>query len=140
MSHERDPALIPGLTAGQWETRAQIALAGVVGAIPVALIAVAFGAPATPALAGVTVGVLVAFFVVWIVLTRRSLATIKAERAAGYSTVIDAAGFELRHPVTGALERAAQVPPVIPGRVHRSLVAGMLRVRPDSPLGKRLDN
>ena len=138
MPQERDLALIPGLTAGQWETRARIALAGVVGAIPVALIAVAFGAPATPALAGVTVAVLVAFFIVWIVLARRSLATVRAERAAGYSTVLDAAGFQLRHPVTGAIERAADEVPVTPGRVSRSLIAGMLRVRPDSPFAKRL--
>jgi len=140
INRERDPALIPGPTAAQWDLFAKFALAGSVFAIAIGIIAVAVGVPPTiPFATGVLI-VVVAFFVGWLGLTQRGLATLRAEQRAGYSTVLDVAGYALRHPVTGALERAADEPPADSNPRRRSLVAGMFRVRPGSALDKRLED
>lgn len=136
----RDPALIPGPTAAQWELFSKFALAGSVFTVAIGIIAVALGVPSTISFAIGVLIVVVAFFAVWLGLSQRALATLRAEQRAGYSTVLDVAGYALRHPLTGALERAADEPPADSDPQRRSLVAGMFRVRPGSPLDKRLED
>ncbi|MCY7412290.1 MAG: hypothetical protein LH471_04535, partial [Salinibacterium sp.] len=128
MSRERDPALVPGPTAAQWDLFAKLALAGSVVAIAVGIVAVAVGVPPTIEFAIAVLVVVVAMFCVWLGLSQRALVTLRAEQRAGYSTVLDAAGYALRHPVTGALERAEDELPADTNRTRRSLVAGMFRV------------
>jgi len=132
--------MIPGPTAAQWDLFAKLALAGSVFAIAVGIIAVAVGVPPTIEFAIGVLIVVVAFFVVWLGFSQRGLAALRAEQRAGYSTVLDVAGYALRHPVTGQLERAEDEPPADSNPPRRSLVAGMFRIRPGSPLDKRLED
>ena len=69
----------------------------------------------------------------WIVLGELAVRRMRAERAAGYSTTLDVAGVELRHPRTGALVRGAAADPVT--AEPESLVTRMLRI----PRGSLLD-
>ena len=130
---ERDPALLPGPTAGQWQGRAQLVLAVSLGLLLVTLGALGFGWRPPPAYLIVPGALVLAGVVAWIVLGEISLRTMRAERAAGYSTTLDVAGVDLRHPRTGVLERTAEEPPVT--QEPESLVARMLRV----PRGSLLD-
>lgn len=63
--------------------------------------------------------------------------TAKREKAAGYSTMFDFAGYELRDPRTLDVIRARDVAPS--GTLHRSLFRSMLTVKPGTLLAKRLD-
>jgi hypothetical protein len=63
---------------------------------------------------------------------------IKREREAGYSTIYDFAGFELRDPRTLEVLRAKGVAPVDPG--SRSLALGIFGVKPGTVLAKRLED
>lgn len=119
---ERDEALLPGPTAQQWDGRARIALALAILVIPAAALGVGLGAQPGPLYFTICAAILVLFFAAWLVLGEISLRTMRAEMAAGYSTVLDTTGFALRHPITGALERAADVDPVSPGQVKRSFL------------------
>lgn len=130
---ERDPALLPGPTAGQWQGRARIALAAWVGLLLATFASLGFGWRPPPV--GLIVpGILVlAGFVVWIVLGEIAVRRMRTEREAGYSTTLDVPAFDLRHPRTGAVIRVAgEVTPTPP---PESMIARMLRV----PRGSLLD-
>ncbi len=68
----------------------------------------------------------------------RSVQAAKREKAAGYSTMFDFAGYELRDPRTLSVLRERDVKPS--GTVHRSLLRSMLTVRPGTLLAKRFDD
>ncbi len=61
----------------------------------------------------------------------------REELDAGYSTVVDADGYALRHPVTGALERDHTVAPKEPGR--RSFLLDNLRIRKGTWVDRQRD-
>lgn len=126
---ERDPALLPGPTAQQWDGRSRIALGCAVLVVPVALVAAAVGAETGLVFFLVFGGIMAAAFVAWIVLGQASLGRMRAEMLAGYSTTLDVAGYALRHPVTGALQRAADVEPLTPGPVRHSFLLDAFRLR-----------
>jgi len=123
---ERDPALIPGLTAGQWQGRARLVFVLAIGLLLVVLGALGFGWRPHPAVLIVPGAVVLAGFVAWIVLGEFALRRMKAERDAGYSTTLDLAEVDLRDPRTGVLVRAAGEPPVT--ATAEPLVTRMLRL------------
>jgi hypothetical protein len=103
----RDPILLPGPTAGQWQGRARLVVALAVGLLLVTLGALGFGWRPHPAVLIVPGGLVVAGFVVWIVLGEFAVRRMRSEHDAGYSTTLDLPTVDLRHPRTGALVRAA---------------------------------
>lgn len=125
----RDPALLPGPTAAQWDLYAR--LCSLVGSVLLLGAAVLFaaGVPWHPAVFIVLGSLGLVGYVGWFVLGARSQRQVRRETAAGYSTTLDAAGFDLRHPVSGALERSAAEPPSGLGR-RRSFLLDNLRIRP----------
>jgi hypothetical protein len=130
---ERDPALLPGLTAGQWQGRARLALALAIGLGLAALGALGFGWRPHPAVLIAPGALVVAGFVVWIVLGEVALRRMRAEHDRGYSTTLDVAEIDLRHPRTGELVRAAGEQPV--EAPQQSLIGKMLQF----PRGSFLD-
>lgn len=123
---ERDPALVPGPTAGQWQGRARVVFATAIGLLLVTLGALGFGwRPPLPVLL-VPAALVLAGLVAWFVLGELGMRAMRAESAAGYSTTLDVPGVDLRHPRTGALERAADEPPVV--AKPESIIGRMLRV------------
>jgi hypothetical protein len=130
---ERDPALLPGSTAGQWQGRARLVFAASIGLLLVALAALGFGWRPHPAVLIVPAAVVLAGFVAWIVLGELALRRMRVEHDAGYSTTLDVPTVDLRHPHTGALLRVAgETTPEAP---PESMVSRMLRV----PRGSLLD-
>jgi len=90
-------------------------------------------------IAVVPVGVVVAAAIAsGIALGARSSRVVRLEKAAGYSTLFDFAGFALRHPRSKQLLRAADVAPENLGR--RSALRSMLTVKPGTVLAKRLED
>jgi hypothetical protein len=130
---ERDPALLPGPTAGQWQDRARLVLALAIGLLLITLGALGFGWRPHPAVLIVPGAVVLADFVAWIVLGEFAVRRMRAERDAGYSTTLDVTEVDLRHPRTGALLRVAgeQTPAPPP----ESLISRMVRM----PRGSLLD-
>lgn len=109
-------------TAWQWDLRARAAqLGGVTGLIGLGVFSVA------GSLVGAIVSAAVMFvlFVVSVVLALQVGRASGLERAAGYSTIFDFPGFELRDGRTLEVLRAADVAPEQPGR--RSLLRGMMQ-------------
>lgn len=89
-------------------------------------------------LAIIPVGVLVAAAIGGaIALGVRSSRAVRLEKDAGYSTLFDFAGYELRDARTKQLLRAADVMPAAAGR--RSIFRSMLSVKPGTVLAKRLE-
>ena len=134
----RDPALLPGPTAHQWDVRARVLLAagGLVLLIDVVLLAAR--APVHPSILIALGIVALAGFVGWIVLGVLSHRRQREEMRAGYSTTVDAAGYDLRHPVSGALERdRTEAPDSRPRR--RSFLMDNFRIRPDTWMERRAD-
>lgn len=130
-----DTALVPGPTAGQLDVWARVAGLGIVVGLLLGLVPWTLGATGMPVVIAVSVLVIVpaalsTFF------SMRSLAVAKRERAAGYSTMFDFAGFELRDPRTRELLRARDVAPS--GTVRRSLLRSMLTVKPGTLLAQRI--
>lgn len=123
---ERDPALLPGPTAGQWQGRARLVLALAIGVLLVTLGALGFGWRPHPAVLIVPGAVVLADFVAWIVLGEFAIRRMRAERDAGYSTTLDVTDVELRHPRTGVLLRVAGESPTQPRT--GSLIGRMLQV------------
>lgn len=108
-------------TAWQWDLLARVAqLIGVLGLIGLGVSAVA----GATTLAGVFAGIMFALFVVSIILALRVGAASTRERAAGYSTIFDFPGYELRDGRTLEVLRESTVDPETPGR--RSLLRGMI--------------
>ena len=124
---------MPGPTAAQWDVWGRLAwLAGVL------LIVVWVALFSAGSIAVVAVGVLAAAAIVAAIwLGVRSSRVVRLEKAAGYSTLFDFAGFELRHPRTKQLLRDADAEPESAGR--RSVLRAMLSVKPGTVLAKRLD-
>ena len=134
----RDPALLPGPTAAQWDVRARILLAAGAFVLLVDVVLLAARAPVHPSILMALGVVALAGFVAWIVLGARSQRRLREEMHAGYSTMVDAAGYDLRHPITGALERDRTEPPVGPPR-RRSFLMDSFRIRPDTWMERRRD-
>lgn len=108
-------------TAWQWDLLARVAqLVGVLGLIGLGVSAVV----GATTLAGVFAGIMFALFVVSIILALRVGAASTRERAAGYSTIFDFPGYELRDGRTLEVLRPVDVEPDKPGR--RSLLQGMI--------------
>lgn len=124
---------MPGPTAAQWDVWSRVAwLVGVL------LIIVWVALVAAGSIALVVVGVVAAGAIVAaIALGVRSTRVVRLEKSAGYSTLFDFAGFELRHPRTKQLLREADAEPESAGR--RSVLRAMLSVKPGTVLAKRLD-
>jgi hypothetical protein len=130
---ERDPALLPGPTAGQWQGRARLVFAESMAVLLVTLAALGFGWRPHPAVLIVPGAVVLAGFAAWIVLGEIALRRMRIEHDAGYSTTLDVPAVDLRHPRTGVLVRVAgETTPVSP---PESMVSRMLRV----PRGSILD-
>lgn len=130
---ERDPALLPGPTAGQWQGRARLVFAASIGVLLLTLAALGFGWRPHPALLIVPGAVVLVNFVAWIVLGEVTLRHMRAEHDRGYSTTIDVAEMDLRDPRTGVLVRAAGQPTIQPRQ--DALVWRMLQF----PRGSLLD-
>jgi hypothetical protein len=128
---DRDPALLPGPTAQQWDTRARVALAAGGVMLLAAVVLLAIGAAVHPSVTGAFGVAALAGFVAWIVLGGRAQRRLRDEMHAGYSTMVDAAGYDLRDPVTGALQRDRTQPPAGPAR-RRSFLLDNLRIKPDT--------
>ncbi len=112
-------------SAWQWDLRRRaIDLGVLVIAVIVVAVLVSLGAPALAW--ALTLGpILVTFLAATWVVNLHYLRAVKAENAAGYSTVYDFAGFALRDGRTLEELRPADEDPEQPGR--RSLLAGMLQ-------------
>jgi hypothetical protein len=123
---ERDPALIPGLTAGQWQGRARRAFVIGIGVLLVVLGALGFGWRPHPAVLIIPGALVLGGFIGWIVLGEVALRRMRDERDAGYSTTLDIVDVDLRDPRTGVLVRAAGEPPVT--ETAEPLVTRMLRL------------
>ena len=139
---ERDPALIPGPTAGQWQGRARRVLALAIGLLVVVLGALGFGWRPHLAVLVVSGALVLAGIVAWVVLGEIALRRMRAERDAGYSTTLDIVEVDLRDPRTGVLVRVAGESLVTVA--SEPLITRMLRLprgsflhrsgsRPDSP-------
>jgi hypothetical protein len=125
----RDPALLPGLTAHQLRGRGRIPLYLGLAALVVALVGALVGVHVTTTYT-TTFGALIGLaLIAWLAIGSQAQAKVRSEKAAGYSTTIDAAGFDLRHPVTGALLRSKKIAPAKPGRVS-SLLRNVRRQKP----------
>ena len=124
---------IPGPSAAMLDVWGRVAwLVGVV------LLVVWVVLASIGSLALIPVGVLaVAAIAGAIFLGLRSSRIVRLEKDAGYSTLFDFAGFELRDARTKQLLRAADVKPEFTGR--RSLFRSMLSVKPGTVLAKRLE-
>lgn len=131
---ERDPALLPGPTAGQWQGRARLLFAASIGLLLVTLGALGFGWRPYPVVLIVPGVVILAGFVAWIVLGEFALRRMRAEHDSGYSTTLDVSEIDLRDPRTGVLVRAAGEPPVQPRQ--EALVWRMLQFPRGSLLGR----
>jgi len=123
---ERDPALIPGLTAGQWQARARRAFVLAVGFLLAVLGALGFGWRPHPAALIIPGALVIGGFIAWIVLGEVTLRRMRDERDAGYSTTLDIVDVDLRDPRTGVLVRAAGEPPLT--ETAEPLVTRMLRL------------
>ncbi len=138
--HDAEPSdtdLVTGPTAGQYDVWARVAGLGIVAGLVLGLVPWLFGATGTPVVVTVAVlmvapGLLSTYF------SLQSLAVAKRERAAGYSTMYDFAGFELRDPRTRELLRARDVAPS--GTLRRSLLRSMLTVKPGTMLAQRFED
>ncbi|CAN5218105.1 hypothetical protein BH11ACT5_BH11ACT5_24940 [soil metagenome] len=121
---------VPGRTAAELDLwgRAAWVLAVVLG-----IVALFLTPPASLVLAVLSLAAIVSA----VVLGLRSSRVVTLEKNAGYSTLFDFAGYELRHPRTKELLRAAEVAPANLGR--RSVFRSMLTVKPGTVLAKRLE-
>lgn len=127
--------MVAGATAGQLDVRAKLAALGIPVSLLVGALLLATGLNALPV--AVTVGVLVVgaaaaatVFMLW------SAAVVAREKAAGYSTLFDYPGYELRDPRTLELVRPADERPS--NTVRRSLFRAMITVKPGTLVAKRL--
>jgi hypothetical protein len=127
--------LVPGPTACQLDVRGKLAGLGVPLALLLGALLLMAGVPG-PVLGPVVAVLAGAAAVASIAFTTASGAVIKRERAAGYSTMYDFPGYELRDPRTLELLRAADVKPT--GTMRRSLFRAMLTVKPGTLVAKRL--
>lgn len=132
-----EPGLVAGPSACQYEVWARIAGLVIPASLLVAALLFVAGGGGAALAAGLTAVVVLAAVAstAFMILSGR---TIQREKAAGYSTVYDFAGYELRDPKTLALIRPADEAPT--GTMRRSLLRAMLTVKPNTVLSKRLDD
>ena len=134
----RDPALLPGPTAQQWDVRARVVLAAGAFVLLVDVVLLSARAPVHPSIL-IALGIAaLAGFVGWIALGVVAQRRQREEMRAGYSTTVDAAGYDLRHPVTGVLERDRTEPPASRPR-RRSFLLDNFRIRSDTWVDRRSD-
>lgn len=133
-------APLPGPTAAQWNRRALMVLAAGIGVLCLDLILIAVRIPSHPAIFWVLGVAGLAGFVGWIVLGGRAQRRMRDELAAGYSTVIDAAGYDLRNADTGAIERDRSVAPAPDRPRRRSFVLDNFRLRSGTWLERKRDD
>lgn len=130
---ERDPALLPGPTAGQWQGRARLVFAASIGLLLVTLGALGFGWRPHPAVLIVPGALVLAGMAAWVVLGEIAVRRMRVEHDSGYSTTLDVPAVDLRHPRTGELVRVAgEAAPEAP---PESMISRMLRI----PRGSMLD-
>lgn len=135
----RDPGALPGLSAAELQGRARVALAAGVIALLVVAAFLGFGARPSVLEAVLLLAPAFAGFVAWLVLGGLAGRRMRAERDAGYSTVLDVPGFALRDGRTGELRRAADQPPIA-AEPAGPLVMRMFRIRPGSWLAPRSES
>lgn len=123
--------LVPGRTAAEFDVWGRVAW---ILAVLLGVVALFLTAPASLVLAGASLAAIVAA----ILLGVQSSRVARREKDAGYSTLFDFAGYELRHPRTKQLLRAADVAPASMGR--RSVLRSMLTVKPGTVLARRLED
>jgi hypothetical protein len=134
-----DGGALPGPSAQRWAGRARLALVLTSALVLAVLLAFGFGArPDGVLLAGLCLPVL-AGLTAWLVLSRIATRRMLEERDAGYSTTIDAAGFDLRDGATGELLRARDVPPEAPGPVGSFLLRNM-HIRQGTWVARRMED
>lgn len=130
--------LVPGMTAGRldlWRRILNIATIVVPLGLGLALAGLGLGGAV---LATCMIVLLAGLFVASLVVGQFGARTLRLEMEAGYSTVLDVEGFELRDAVTKELLRASSTRPDPSAR--RSLLAGLFRVKPGTLLAKRIDD
>ena len=123
--------LVPGRTAAEFDVWGRVAW---ILAVLLGVVALFLSAPASLVLAGASLAAIVAA----ILLGVQSSRVARREKDGGYSTLFDFAGYELRHPRTKQLLRAADVAPASMGR--RSVLRSMLTVKPGTVLARRLED
>lgn len=130
--------LVPGPSAGTLDIWRQLLnLASIVVPVIVGAIMFAVGVRGIP-LAVVVMVLLAAVFVVSLAVGARGTRVMRREMEAGYSTVLDVEGFELRDARTLDLLRPSTTKPT--GAAHRSLVASLFRVKPGTIVARRLED
>ena len=135
---DRDPALLPGPTAQQLDMRAGALLAVGAFVLLVDVVLLAARTPVHPSVPVALGALALAGFVGWVALGAVAQRRQRDEMRAGYSTTVDAAGYDLRHPVTGALERDHTVPPASRPK-RRSFLMDNFRVRANTWMDRRRD-
>ncbi len=133
-----DSELVPGPTAARWDARSRVLRLAAILVVPLGAVLAVLGVPLTPLVIGVLSTLFLGAFTASLVLGQISLRTIRREMEAGYSTMFDFGGYELRDARTVGLLRAKDVEPVESGRVRGSILANMLRVHPDTILARRI--
>lgn len=132
-----DPELVPGPSAARWDARSRVLR--MVGVLLFLLaVLVSMGTGPSPLLLGTFLIVLLACFVVSIVFGQRSQQVMRREMEAGYSTLFDFAGYDLRDARTLELLRPREEDPAESGRVRGSILVNMLRPRPGTLLSRRM--
>lgn len=126
---------MPGPTACQLDVRGKLAGLGIPAALLLGALLLVAGVTG-PVIAVLISVLVVATAVVSTVFMVWSGAVIKREKAAGYSTMYDFPGYELRDPKTLELLRPADEKPT--GTMRRSLFRAMLSVKPGTLVAKRL--
>lgn len=133
-----EPTLAPGRSAGWLDVwRRTLNLLAVAVPIVVGLILQAAGVPGI-VLGAIMLALFVGGLVASLVVGQRVTRAMRAEMSAGYSTLYDVAGFDLRHARTLDLLRPAAIAPENPG--SRSLVAGLFRLKPGTVIAKRIND
>ena len=124
------------LSAGRWELRRRLVLLGALSALILVLVLGASRVLTGQPLGVVTVLIVIATTAVLWQVGRNQTASVAAEKAAGFSTLYDFEGVELRDYRTGEVIRDRDVAPG--NGIRRSLVSGMLIVPMGSQLARRL--
>lgn len=127
-------------TAAQWDARSQLLRLAAVLVIPLGAILAISGALPVPVVLWVLLALFLALYLASIWLGQLSLRAVRREMEAGYSTMYDFAGYELRDARTLELLRAADVEPAESGRVRGSLLTNLLRPKPGTVVARRLDD
>ena len=130
--------LVPGPSAGRWDLRRRIAQLGWVIVLVAGVAILATRAAPVLAVAIPTAVLVVAAMVTSWVCAARASRVMRLERAAGYSTLLDAPGFALRDARTLEVLRAADEAPTEASR--RSLTLGIFGVKPGTVLARLLDD